>query len=1256
MALVKLEIDGKRVIADSNQTILAVARENGIRGIPTLCNDDQLEPFSSCFVCVVKVKGARTLIPACSTKVTGGMVVETDGPDVRKSRKAALELMLSNHYADCVGPCQLACPAEIDIQGYLALAALGKYEDAIRLIKEDNPLPAICGRVCTRPCEVRGCRRTLLDEPVGIDYIKRYLADMDLGRKEPFKMAAPPPNGKKVAIVGGGPAGLSCAHYLALRGYAAHIFEALPEAGGMLRYGIPEYRLPKEILDLEISQILDLGVLLSTNVSLGKDFTIASLKEQGFGAIFLAIGAWQSSEMRVQNENLPGVLSGIEFLKAFGLRKKPEVHGKVLVVGGGNTAIDCARTALRLGAKEVRIVYRRTKNEMPANAVEIEEAEHEGVQIDLLVAPQKVIEKNGKVAALECLRMELGEPDASGRRSPKPVRGSEFEIPCDFVIAAIGQATTVSDFLGGGVANFLPFGETLNLTRWKTVAVNEGTFETSVEGVFSGGDVVTGAATAIEAIAAGRKTAHAIDRYLTTGKAEAEPQEFNSRRDLFRKITKEDLRAGSRYARRQMAVLPVEERISSFAEVEQGYTPEDVVREAHRCLECGCLALFHCRLREYATEYDAEVKSFMGEAKEYKLDGTHPLIELDPNKCILCSRCVRVCGEVVGAHAYGLINRGFSTVVKPTLGGSLLDTDCVSCGLCLSTCPTGAIVEKISLSKPGPWKTEPKETVCHYCGVGCTYDYDVFGNSLVKVSRVEGPKNTFGNHCKRGRFGYSYVQAPDRLKSPKIRAGRELQDIPFEGALDYAAMRFKELLRKYNGGQIALFVSPRMTNEEIYLAQKFARVALRTHNVSTFGNLVNREFACPEVVSTGSYPDLLDAQAIVVVNSDTAEEHFVTDLLVKRAVRQGTHLIYIGPEENRVSRFADVFIPCEDGTQTEWVRRLEATIAGKGEKKSPEIQAAAEIWKKAVIKVVVFNKDYRGLRVPGDERIFAETAKAMGATLLALREKSNAQGLSDMGANPATLPGYLSSTDRAVTDELEKEWCVVLHDLEKPSPDLAEALAQKKIRVAVVLGEDPLGSPTLPAEVKEGLRSVEFLVVGDLFMTETAGSAHLVLPLSATAETSGTMTNQERRVQGLTRAVRPVTGMESWEILREIAGRMGYRFKMKYGAVSDVTEEIRKTVPIYRNVKIGSQDSDGLWDLSAFPLPEGRSDTHTRKPVRPTPTRPLDNLESRFDRWFEKIFADAEAARKEGVAPNGHPRLVQIESAPQRREATAEQV
>jgi len=1245
--LVKLHIDGKRVIADNRMTILEVARENGITSIPTLCHDRRLEPFASCFLCVVKVQGARSLAPACSTRVAAGMVVETVNPEIRRSRKAALELMLSNHFADCIGPCQLACPAGVDIQGYIALAALDKYRDAIALIKERNPLPAVCGRVCTRPCEVKGCRRTLLDEAVGVDYIKRYLSDIDLGDKNPWRPSVLPPNGRKVAVVGAGPAGLSCAYYLALRGYKVSIFEAQPEAGGMLRYGIPEYRLPKDVLDLEINQILDLGVEISTNVQLGRDFTIASLKQGGYGAIFLGLGAWDSSRMRVEDEDSPGVLAGIEFLEQFGLKHRIDIHGRVLVVGGGNTAIDCARTALRLGVAEVRILYRRTRREMPANEMEIVEAEHEGVKLDFLVAPVRVLRgENGRVAGVECIRMELGEPDQSGRRSPRPVRGSEFRIDCDFVLAAIGQGTRVKELLDGRVPHFLPLGESLSLTRWQTLEVNERTFETTVDGVFSGGDVVTGAATAIEAIAAGRKAAYAIDRYVATGRAEPEPVEVYSRKDAYREVRASDLPPGSTDGRRSMPALPPVERTLSFAEVETGYSHEDLRKETARCLECGCTALFTCDLRRYATEYGADVQRFMGEAVEHPVDRSHPLLVLDPNKCVLCGRCVRICSELVGVAAYGFSRRGFDTVVKPALGDSLLDTECVTCGLCIGTCPTGAIAERLSLAKPGPWKTTRVESVCPYCSAGCRLGYEVSGTTLVQVSRGGDEAGTGGNHCKKGRFGYGHVQSAQRLRWPLLRVGRELQETSFEEALHYSSMRLRELIRRTSGDQVAVFVSPRLTNEEIYLAQKLARLALRTHNVTSLAHLVNRELESPDVVSTASYAEIGDAQALLVVNTALDEESFAVDIACKQAIRKGARLIYVGPEENLTSRFAERHLRCRPGGQAVAVLgllkdyaalrpnalddqpELARAVAELSDERLEELSGvpraasreAAAILAGTILKVMLFNKDYRGARQIHDERLFAQAAPALGCSLLALREKANTQGLLDMGADPRWLPGYVDPAGGEALRQMEKELGVVLQDLPPASPDLARLLCEKKIKVAIVLGEDPIGAPGFPKELCDGLLAADFLLVGDLFLTSTAASATVALPLSSPAETSGTMTNAERRVQRLSRAVPPAGGMETWEILSQLASRLGYRFKMKYGSVQDVTAEIRRVVPIWAGLDVGPGGT--VWDAGGFNRPRIPF-AGLGGPVAPVPTLGLDTLEVRFAGWFDQIFEKA---------------------------------
>ena len=842
--------------------------------------------------------------------------------------------------------------------------------------------------------------------------------------------------------------------------------------------------------------------------------------------------------------------------------------------------------------------------------------------------------------------MELGAPDASGRRSPKAVPGSEFVVPCQFVISAIGQSTTVTDLLDGKVPDFLPRGESLGLTRWQTVQVNEKTFETTVDGVFSGGDVVTGAATAIEAIAAGRKAAFAIDTYLNEGKARPEPQSFLSRKDVFSKITVNDLRSKDAKPKRHIPMVPADTRVKSFMEVELGYTPDDLNEETTRCLECGCVALFDCDLRKYATEYGVDVTHFMGEARQHERDTSHPLIELDPNKCILCGRCVRICSDVVGVSAYGFINRGFGTVVAPALGGSLLDTGCVSCGLCIGTCPTGAIAQHLPLAKPGPWQTTTTGSVCHYCGVGCRIGYDTFGDTLVKVSRDEANEVTFGNHCRKGRFGFNYVHAGDRLLRARVTRDGVAAETSVDDALSVAASRLRELGRQYSGREMAVFVSPRMTNEELFLAQKLARVALKTHNVTSFSHLVNRELFAPDVLATATYPELAQAQAILVVNSALSDEHFVTDLIAKRAIRNGAKLVYIGPAENRTAQVADVFLECEPDAEAFVVQAIVAEqLRARGEDPasrpeltggiagmSPEqvavrtgvpaegIADAAAVLAGASRKVLVFNRDYRGVRHAADTRWLAAAGAWLGCGVLPLHEKSNAQGVLDMGAYPAWFPGYRPVDDARTIEDLEKEWSVALGDLEPPA-DIARLLADKQLKVAVVLGEDPLGAPDLPAELKAGLEAVECLVVADIFQTATVRAAHVALPMSATAETSGTMTNSERRVQSVGKAVQPKAGVETWQMLVDLAAKLGVRFKLNYANVSEVFEEIRRVVPGYRYVAVGSPAADGVWDttrstVKAVPL----NGAATAPVVATQQTAALDHLDARFERWFDGLF------------------------------------
>ena len=476
-------------------------------------------------------------------------------------------------------PCRLACPAGLNVQGYVQMVGEGKYKEALKIIMEDLPLPGVLGRICPHRCE-DACRRSEVDEPVAIRDLKRLASDQCDPRE--IEIACLPAREERVAIVGSGPAGLSAAYHLARKGVQSTIFEALPEAGGMLRVGIPEHRLPRKILDQEIEVITNLGVEIRTNTPLGPDLTVEDLFKQGFKAVYLAIGAHRGIELGIPGEQARGVRQGVDFLRELNLSGKAWVGKKLGIIGGGNVAIDVARSAVRLGADAVSIIYRRTRAEMPAWEEEIQAAEEEGVKITYLSAPQEVLTESGKVTGLRCIRMALGEPDSSGRRRPIPIPGSEYDIEIDQLIPAIGQAPDLSaleDIAG------------LEISRWGTVETHPITYATSHEGVFAGGDVQTGPWVAIGAVAAGREAAESIVRYLD-GRDLAEGREpISGENPIYRPIPEEE----PKKSRGMMPTLPVEERQGNFQEVELGYEEEVGQAEAQRCLNCGyCCECFQC--------------------------------------------------------------------------------------------------------------------------------------------------------------------------------------------------------------------------------------------------------------------------------------------------------------------------------------------------------------------------------------------------------------------------------------------------------------------------------------------------------------------------------------------------------------------------------------------------------------------------------------------------------------------------------------
>ena len=680
--MINLTINGKQITAPEGSTILEAARANGI-DIPTLCYDKAVEIYGACGLCVVEAEGIPKLLRSCSAKCTEGMVVNTESDRVVQSRKIAMELLMSAHDGDCVAPCQLNCPARTDCQGYVGLIANGEYESAIKLIKNKIPLPASIGRVCPHPCE-KACRRKNVEDPINIAQLKAFAADIDLN-KDSYMPDVMERSGKKVAIIGGGPAGLTAAYYLNIMGHDVTVYDMMEKMGGMLRYGIPQYRLPKEVLDKEIAIIEKSGVKLVNNVKLGKDFTIESLKAEN-DAVIVAVGAWQSSSMRTPGEDLEGVYGGIDFLRAVIKGNAPAIGERVAICGGGNTAMDACRTAVRLGAKEVYVIYRRTRNEMPADQLEIDEAEEEGVIYKFLTNPLSFNGENGKLKSVTLQIMELGEPDASGRRRPVPVEGKTEEIPLDSVILAIGQKLVQKDV------------SELTLNERGNIEADPDFFTTSIDGVFAIGDATNrGASIAIEAIGEADRCAKAVDAYLNGQQIDTRVP-YISKRDE----SKIDYSDREKAARLTPEVLPADVRNKNFDEVSLGFTEEEAKAEADRCLECGCREYYKCKLLNVAQRYDIDPSRFEGEMPQKYTRDANAFIERNTAKCILCGLCVRSCREVMDIHALGLMGRGFTTEPSPAFALPLDQTKCNNCGLCVQLCPTGALTERSVLSKQVP--------------------------------------------------------------------------------------------------------------------------------------------------------------------------------------------------------------------------------------------------------------------------------------------------------------------------------------------------------------------------------------------------------------------------------------------------------------------------------------------------------------------------------------------------------------------------
>jgi formate dehydrogenase major subunit len=633
-----------------------------------------------------------------------------------------------------------------------------------------------------------------------------------------------PSTGKKVAVIGGGPAGLTGAYFLTRKGHEVTVYEAAPKLGGMLRYGFPEFKIPKKVLDYEINTLLQMGITVKAEQKWGVDYTLQDLKDSGFDAILIAIGNPVDKPLEIPGGSLSGVMGSSEFLKKITTGEVADYGKRAVVVGGNNIAVEAARALVRSGVDEVTIIYPRPKEEMPAHQRNVADAENESVKFMDMASPVAITSSDSGLD-IELVRMELGEPDKRGKRNPVEIAGSNTHLQADTIVYSMGKMATKSGFKGGSLE------ESLELTPAGNIKANPRTFLTNLDGIYAAGDSTSGPRSVIQAVVGARRSAENIHAQIMGVEREAGEGRFNfSRGKSLKDVVPETFTGISSAHREKMVERQPKTAILDFKEVKLGFNEETARKEAERCLSCGCTAFDRCDLKRLSIANDINLnKTGMGKKPLYEKDASHPAITVDLNKCIFCQRCMNSCAyDALELSASGFDEKGRAEGITLKF-----NEKCVSCGKCVDNCSTGALNKKEQIVPMVNEVIKKVRTTCPYCGTGCQLELKVTGNTLMEVTANPDQMPNYGDLCVKGRFGHSFLNHPDRLTKPLVRRqkGGPLEPVSWAEALDVVVENFRAVLADKGPDALAGLSSARCTTEENYVFQKFFRLQIGTNNI-----------------------------------------------------------------------------------------------------------------------------------------------------------------------------------------------------------------------------------------------------------------------------------------------------------------------------------------------------------------------------------------------------------------------------------------